>query len=154
MFLNLTRNVCEFSVHLETRRGTIRVFLVCNNAEPWDSPYKLATKNVFLRNWIKYWKYAHIFECIHFFVHNYAYKKLRGLNPRANYTAEWLPLVGEASANFCGVEGVAWWARRIPRPYSRFSRPEPLLSVSSSSSSVLTRLSGSRCRLSTSWKFW
>jgi hypothetical protein len=31
-----------------------------------------------------------------------------------------------------------------PRPYCRFSRPEPLLSLPSSSSVVLTRLSGPR----------
>jgi hypothetical protein len=31
--------------------------------------------------------------------------KLRGLNPRANYT-KLSPLVGEASANFCGKRGV------------------------------------------------
>jgi hypothetical protein len=52
------------------------------------------------------------------------------------------PLVGEVSANFCG--------RRMPRGqrdgylrlYSQFSRPEPLLFLPSSSSTVLTRLSG------------
>jgi hypothetical protein len=50
----------------------------------------------------------------------------------------------ERNANFCG--------QRVPRgqrdgslqPYSRLSRPEPLLFLSSSSSIVLTRQSGSR----------
>jgi hypothetical protein len=58
------------------------------------------------------------------------------------------PLVGEVSANFCGY--------MVPRgqrdvsllPYSQLSRPEPLLFLSSSSSVVLTRLSGSRSRRS------
>jgi hypothetical protein len=36
------------------------------------------------------------------------------------------PLVGEANANFCGYR-VSRGAQRIPWPYSRFSRPEPLL---------------------------
>jgi hypothetical protein len=27
---------------------------------------------------------------------------------------EWPPLVGEVNANFCGIEDVAWTARRIP----------------------------------------
>jgi hypothetical protein len=34
--------------------------------------------------------------------------KLRGLNPRANYTTERPPFVGEAIANLCGKRGVAW----------------------------------------------
>jgi hypothetical protein len=40
------------------------------------------------------------------------------------------------------------------RPYSRFSRPEPLLFLSSSSSVVLTRLSRARSRPTTSQKIW
>jgi hypothetical protein len=48
------------------------------------------------------------------------------------------PLVGEVSANVLRIEernGSLW-------PYSRFSRPEPLLILPSSFSVVLTRLSG------------
>jgi hypothetical protein len=40
------------------------------------------------------------------------------------------------------------------RPYSRLSRPEPLLFLPSSSSIILTRLSGSRSRSTTSQKIW
>jgi hypothetical protein len=40
------------------------------------------------------------------------------------------------------------------RPYSRLFRLEPLLFLSSSSSIVLTRLSGPRSRVSTSQKIW
>jgi hypothetical protein len=62
------------------------------------------------------------------------------------------PLVGEVSYNFCG------W--RVPHgqrdgsllPYSRISRPEPLLFLPSSSSVVLTRLSGPLSRSTTSQK--
>jgi hypothetical protein len=40
--------------------------------------------------------------------------KLRGFGPRANYTTERPPLVGEVSANFLlRIEGVAWSAQRI-----------------------------------------
>jgi hypothetical protein len=54
---------------------------------------------------------------------------------------ERLPLVGEVSANFRGYRvsrGQRDWSLR---PYSRLSKPEPLLSLPSSSSVVLTRLS-------------
>jgi hypothetical protein len=78
--------------------------------------------------------------------------KLRGLSPRA---AERPPLLGEVSANF-------FLGYRVPlgqrdgslMSYSRFSRPEPLLFLSSSSSVVLTRLSGPRSRPTTSQKIW
>jgi hypothetical protein len=40
------------------------------------------------------------------------------------------------------------------RPYSRISRPEPLLFLPSSSSVVLTRLGGPRSRPTTSQKIW
>jgi hypothetical protein len=61
------------------------------------------------------------------------------------------PLVGEVSAIFCGY--------RVSRgqcdgTYSRFSRPEPLLFLSSSSSIVLMRLSGPNSRPTTSQKIW
>jgi hypothetical protein len=52
------------------------------------------------------------------------------------------PQVGEGSAKFCS-------AAYPLRPYSRFSRPEPLLFLTSSSSIVLTRLSGARSRPTT-----
>jgi hypothetical protein len=34
--------------------------------------------------------------------------KLRCLSPRANYTTERAPLVGEVSANFLRIEGATW----------------------------------------------
>jgi hypothetical protein len=78
--------------------------------------------------------------------------KLPGQSPLANYT-DW-------ATSSC------WWSRcqiflyKVPRgqrdgsllPYSRFSRPEPLLFLSSRSSVVLTRPSGPRSRPSTSQK--
>jgi hypothetical protein len=45
-------------------------------------------------------------------------------------------------------------AADLLRPYSRFSRPEQLLFLSSSSSIVLTRLSGPRSLPTTSQKIW
>jgi hypothetical protein len=64
----------------------------------------------------------------------------------------WRPLVGAVSANFC--------LSRVPRdqrdeslrPCSRLSRPESLLFLPSSSSVVLTRMSGSRSWTNTSQK--
>jgi hypothetical protein len=57
------------------------------------------------------------------------------------------PLVSEVSANFLRIEGAMWSACRIP--YSRISRPEPLLLLPSSFSVVFTRLSGPLSRPNT-----
>jgi hypothetical protein len=73
-------------------------------------------------------------------------RKFLGLSPQANYT--------ELSANFCGQRVSRGQHNGSPRPYSRFSRPEPLLFLPSSSSVVLTRLSGPRSRPTTSQKIW
>jgi hypothetical protein len=63
-------------------------------------------------------------------------------------------LFGEVSANF-GDRGCRVVNVMDPlRPYSLISRLKPLFSLSSSPSIVLTRLSGSRFRLTTSQKFW
>jgi hypothetical protein len=63
-----------------------------------------------------------------------------------------LTLVGEVIANLCGYRVPCGQRDGSPRPYSRISRPEPLLFVSSSSSVVLTRLSRPRSRPTTSQK--
>jgi hypothetical protein len=63
-------------------------------------------------------------------------------------------LVGEVSANFCGYRVSRGQRSGSPRPYSRFSRLEPLLFLPSSSSIILTRLSGPRFRPTTSHKLW
>jgi hypothetical protein len=63
------------------------------------------------------------------------------------------PLVGEVSANFCGLRVSRGQLNGSPRPYSRFCRPEPLLFLSSSSSVVLTRLSGHRYKTYFSEKY-
>jgi hypothetical protein len=71
--------------------------------------------------------------------------------PRAIYTNR-AALVGEVSANVCG--------KRVPRrqrdgslrPYSRLSRPEPLMFLQSCSSVVLTSLSEPCSRATTSQK--
>jgi hypothetical protein len=57
------------------------------------------------------------------------------------------PLVGEVLR----IEGATWSAWRS---YSRLSRLEPLLFLSSSSAVVLTTLSGPRSRPTTSQKIW
>jgi hypothetical protein len=50
--------------------------------------------------------------------------------------------IEDLRCQFLRTEGATWSAQLIPRPYSRFSRPQPLLFFSSSSSIVLTRVSG------------
>jgi hypothetical protein len=47
---------------------------------------------------------------------------------------EWQPLVGEFSANFCGQRVLRGQCNGTSWPYSRLSRLEPLLFLSSSSS--------------------
>jgi hypothetical protein len=64
------------------------------------------------------------------------------------------PLVGEISTNFCGQSVPRGQRDGSLRPYSRFSRPEPLHFLSSSSSFVLTRLRGPRSRSTASVKIW
>jgi hypothetical protein len=78
--------------------------------------------------------------------------KLRGLSPRAKYA--------DLRDNRLSAKLVPTFADRGCRvvkatdPYAVFSfcRPEPLLFLPSSSLSILTRLSGSRCRPTTSQK--
>jgi hypothetical protein len=62
------------------------------------------------------------------------------------------PLVGEVSANFCRYRVARGQRGGSKRPYSRFSRPKPLLFLPSSSSVVLTRLSGTHSRTTTCQK--
>jgi hypothetical protein len=63
-------------------------------------------------------------------------------------------LVSEVSAKFCGYRVPCGQRDGSLRPYSRISRPEPVLFLSSSSSIVLTRLSGPPSRPTTSQKIW
>jgi hypothetical protein len=71
-----------------------------------------------------------------------------------SWPTEWPPLVDEVSANFCGYEVLRGQHNGSVRPYFLFSRPEPLFSLSSNSSVVLTRLSGLRSRPTTSQRIW
>jgi hypothetical protein len=61
-------------------------------------------------------------------------------------------LVGEVSTNFCGWRVSRGQHNGSPRPYSWISRLELLLFLPSSSSIVLTRLSGPCSRPTTSQK--
>jgi hypothetical protein len=74
-------------------------------------------------------------------------EKLRNLNTRANYTDR---ATAASRWSYCQlfriVECRVVSAADPRRSYSRFSRPEPLLFLPSSSSVVLTRLSGPRSR--------
>jgi hypothetical protein len=63
------------------------------------------------------------------------------------------PLV-EVSTNFCRWRVPLGQRDRSLWPYSRLSRPDPLLFLPSSSSVVLTRMSGPRSRPTTSQKIW
>jgi hypothetical protein len=64
------------------------------------------------------------------------------------------PLVCEVNANFCGWRVPRGQRDGSLRPYSRLSRPEPLLLLPSSSSIVLTRLSGLCSWPTPSQKIW
>jgi hypothetical protein len=63
-------------------------------------------------------------------------------------------LVSEVSTKVCGQRVLRGQCNRSPWPYSRISRPEPLLFLPSSSSIVLMRLSGPCSRPITSQKVW
>jgi hypothetical protein len=76
--------------------------------------------------------------------------KLRGLSPRPNYTDRGPPLADEVSANIFGWRDVAWSARRNPTAvFSDFKTGAATFFFWSSSSIVLTRLSGPRSRPTT-----
>jgi hypothetical protein len=66
---------------------------------------------------------------------------------------EWSPLVGEVRACFWGQRASRGQSDGFLRPYSRLSRPEPLLFLPGSSSVVLMRLSGA-CSRPTTQKIW
>jgi hypothetical protein len=70
-------------------------------------------------------------------------KKTVALARKRNIPTERPPLVGEVSAQLLHIEGVTWSAQRTPTAVNLgFLDPEPLLFHSSSSSVILTRLSG------------
>jgi hypothetical protein len=92
---------------------------------------------------------------IRHYVISYWQKELVAIVRKETIPTERPPLVGEVSANFLRIESVAWSAQRIPMAADLgFLDPEPLLFHSSSSSVVLTRLSGPRSRPTTSQKIW
>jgi hypothetical protein len=70
---------------------------------------------------------------------------LRGLSPQGNYTERVTAALTAKLVSTFADRGVAW---------SRFSVPELLLLLLSSSSIVLTRLSGPRSRPTTFQKIW
>jgi hypothetical protein len=79
--------------------------------------------------------------------------KWQGLSPRANYndrrlSAKSVPCFAERGCYVISLTNIP------PRPYSRISRPKPLLFLPSSSSVELTRLSWPRSRPTTSQKMW
>jgi hypothetical protein len=82
----------------------------------------------------------------------------RKINSVVAWVREWtIPterplLVGEVSANVCWYRMPCGQSYGSLRPYSRLSRPEPLLFLSNGSSVVLKRLCGSRSRPTTSQK--
>jgi hypothetical protein len=53
--------------------------------------------------------------------------KLHSLSPRANYTDRATAACRRSDCQLLRIKGATWSTWRIPRPYSRFSRQEPLL---------------------------
>jgi hypothetical protein len=90
--------------------------------------------SVVSRQWGRIWKHRSLIPC--------KVTKLRGLSPRAKYTTERPSLADEVSVNVCGERVPRGQRDGSLRPYCRFSRSKPLFFLSSSSSTVLTRLSG------------
>jgi hypothetical protein len=81
-------------------------------------------------------------------------KKLHCLSPRANYTDRATAASRRSNFQLFADRGCHVVSVTDPlRPYSRFYRQVPLLFYSSSSSVVLTRLSGPRSR-PTTFFFW
>jgi hypothetical protein len=83
--------------------------------------------------------------------------KLRGLNPQANYTNRATAACRRSKCQYLRIEGAKWSSGRLDGslwPYSRLSRPETLFFLPSSSSIVLTRLSGNLSIPTTSEKIW
>jgi hypothetical protein len=52
--------------------------------------------------------------------------KLHGLSPRANYSYRATAACRRSDCQLLRIEGATWSAWLIPRPYSRFSKQEPL----------------------------
>jgi hypothetical protein len=81
--------------------------------------------------------------------------KLRGNSQQANYTERATAACRRSQCQHLWIEGVAWTVQRIPTAVNLdFLDPEQLLFHSSSSSVILTRLSGPRSRPTTSQKIW
>jgi hypothetical protein len=76
--------------------------------------------------------------------------KLRGLSPRANNSYRATSVCRRSKCQIFRIDQ----GERYLRLYSRLSRPEPLLYLPSSSSVVLTRLSGPLSRPTTCQKIW
>jgi hypothetical protein len=80
--------------------------------------------------------------------------KLRGLSLQTNYNDQATATCWRCQYQLLWTEGVAWPEQWIPTAVFWYSRPNPLLFLPGSSSVVLTRLSGSRSRPTTSQKIW
>jgi hypothetical protein len=77
--------------------------------------------------------------------------KLRSFSPQAYYTYRATAACRRRQCQLLRIEGVAWSAQRIPTAVNLdLLKPEPLLFHSSSSSVILTRLSGPRSRSTSS----
>jgi hypothetical protein len=81
-------------------------------------------------------------------------KKLSGLSPRANYTDQATAACRRSYWQLLRAEGVTWPARRIPLAVFSILDRSRYFFFSSSSSIILTRLSGPRSRPTTSEKIW
>jgi hypothetical protein len=75
--------------------------------------------------------------------------KLHGLSLRANYTDRATAACRRSQCRLLRIDGVEWSAKQIPTSVFLVPRPQPLFFLPSSSSIVLTRLSGPRSRPTT-----
>jgi hypothetical protein len=82
------------------------------------------------------------------------FRLLRGLSPRANSTDRATAACRRSLYQLLRIEAATWSAWLIPPAVISDFRPEPLFFLSSSSSHVLTSLSGPRSRPTASQKIW
>jgi hypothetical protein len=83
----------------------------------------------------------------------YNEKKLHGLSPRENYTDRATAACRRSDCQLLRIEGTTWSAWRIPTAVFSVFYTGAATFLSSSSSVVLTRLSGPRSR-PTTFFFW
>jgi hypothetical protein len=103
----------------------------------------------------KIWQPLYILWHIYSLQELFKENKLRAFCPQAKYTDRATGACRRSQSQLLRIEGVAWSGQLIPMVVNlNFLDLEPLLFHSSSSSVILTRLSGHRSRPTSCQKIW